>query len=203
MPRKTLIVSVPLIVFLFTVFVFLPFYHTVPRKTTPFFVRVRLLDQVQGFSLGSKEKLSVYDADSGTLLREGISLLPGSPVRYGRGFIRLGNENFSRGELKLVPSGGNPVFVDKHRYRGEIYVIREEAGLSVINRVEIEDYLKGVLPKEVYIFWPMSALETQAIAARSFAVFEALRRGKRSTILRRIPIPRYTRENPLKITGRI
>ena len=42
--------------------------------------------------------------------------------------------------------------------------------LSAINRLELEDYLAGVLPREVPASWPMAALQAQAVASRTYAL---------------------------------
>jgi len=42
--------------------------------------------------------------------------------------------------------------------------------LTVINYVDLENYLKGVIPYEMPASWPLAALQAQAIAARTFAV---------------------------------
>ena len=40
--------------------------------------------------------------------------------------------------------------------------------LTVVNYVDIEDYTKGVIPYEMYVFWPEEALKAQAMCARNF-----------------------------------
>ena len=40
--------------------------------------------------------------------------------------------------------------------------------LTVVNYVDIEDYTKGVIPYEMYVFWPDEALKAQAMCARNF-----------------------------------
>nr|WP_277397849.1 SpoIID/LytB domain-containing protein [Natranaerofaba carboxydovora] len=40
-----------------------------------------------------------------------------------------------------------------------------------INTVELEKYLKGVLPAEVFVSWEMDALKAQAVAARTYALY--------------------------------
>jgi len=42
--------------------------------------------------------------------------------------------------------------------------------LTIINYVDLEDYLKGVVPYEMPASWPLPALQAQAMAARTFAV---------------------------------
>ena len=42
--------------------------------------------------------------------------------------------------------------------------------LTVINYIDLEDYLKGVIPYEMPASWPLQAHQAQAMAARTFAV---------------------------------
>ena len=58
-------------------------------------------------------------------------------------------------------------------YRGSIEVQRTSAGakLEIVNHVAVEDYLKGI--SEVPAAWPLEAQKAQAIAARTFALYEA------------------------------
>lgn len=56
------------------------------------------------------------------------------------------------------------------RYRGAVRIVRESGGsLSLINTLSFSSYLKGLA--EVPASWPAPALEAQAIAARSYAVY--------------------------------
>ena len=56
------------------------------------------------------------------------------------------------------------------RYRGSLRVIHLTGGLQVVNRVRLEAYLYGVVPRESPSSWPIEALKAQAVAARSFAI---------------------------------
>jgi len=61
--------------------------------------------------------------------------------------------------------------MDNRLFRGEIIFKNAENGnLSVINRLKIEEYLYGVLPKEISVTAPGEALKAQAVAARNYAV---------------------------------
>jgi stage II sporulation protein D len=59
------------------------------------------------------------------------------------------------------------------RYRGALRVAREAGGFSVVNHIDLEQYLPGVVPREMPAKWgddAPAALEAQAIAARSYAM---------------------------------
>lgn len=52
-------------------------------------------------------------------------------------------------------------------------------GIDVVARLDLEDYLLGVLPAEMPLSWPLQALKAQAVAARSFAWTMAQERRRR------------------------
>ena len=55
-------------------------------------------------------------------------------------------------------------------YRGAMEVLAGADGLTVVNVVEVEDYLKGVVSSEMHCTFPLEALKAQAIAARTYAL---------------------------------
>jgi stage II sporulation protein D len=74
----------------------------------------------------------------------------------------------------LVPERpGDLLWVDSAPYRGLIEVRTSRAGaLTVINILNVEDYLKGVVPNELSPqgFPEIEALKAQAVAARTYAL---------------------------------
>lgn len=55
-------------------------------------------------------------------------------------------------------------------YHGKLLVKNVGGKLTVINDIDLESYLKGVVPSEMPAGWEFEALKAQAIAARSFAL---------------------------------
>ncbi|MBR1860055.1 MAG: SpoIID/LytB domain-containing protein [Selenomonadaceae bacterium] len=55
-------------------------------------------------------------------------------------------------------------------YRGGVKVIATSSGLSIINIVAVEEYLRGVVPGEMSPSYHEEALKVQAVAARTFAL---------------------------------
>jgi SpoIID/LytB domain protein len=62
-------------------------------------------------------------------------------------------------------------------YRGDFQVVNTGTSSAVVNRLPLEDYLRGVLPREMPASWAdlgggrgAQALRSQAVAARSYAV---------------------------------
>jgi len=79
--------------------------------------------------------------------------------------------SFQRGLLVRVNAGGH-LTVNGRRYRGEIGIIPVGDTLVLVNRLGLEDYLRGVVAVEMGNR-PRSdsaALQAQAVASRSFAI---------------------------------
>jgi stage II sporulation protein D len=74
-------------------------------------------------------------------------------------------------------SSAQPLAVDSHPYRGKIVVATDGKVLSVIDRVTLEQYLRGVVPSEMPSNWLPDALEAQAVAARTYALFNMRKTG--------------------------
>lgn len=77
------------------------------------------------------------------------------------------------GPVRLVPqSADGPVSYGGKTYRGEIEVmiVPRTRRLSVINVLNLEEYLQGVVPAEMPASWPAEALKAQAVVARTFAL---------------------------------
>ncbi|MCS7031932.1 MAG: SpoIID/LytB domain-containing protein [Gloeomargarita sp. SKYG116] len=74
----------------------------------------------------------------------------------------------------LQPSHGGYVYAGDGWYRGRLLLLARD-GLSVINYVDLEEYLYSVVGAEMYAHWPTAALQAQAVAARSYAVTKRIR----------------------------
>lgn len=79
-------------------------------------------------------------------------------VRYGEGFYWSSSDDTT--------------------YRGNFKIIFKKNFLTLVNQVNVEEYLYGVLPSEMPTHWHMEALKTQAVAARTYT-FEHLGRHKK------------------------
>lgn len=59
-------------------------------------------------------------------------------------------------------------------YNGNIEIFKGDEGLFVINEVPLEEYVKGVVKEETRDDWPIEALKAQAVAVRTYAVYNML-----------------------------
>jgi SpoIID/LytB domain protein len=69
--------------------------------------------------------------------------------------------------------------LESFTYEGDFVAVFDvsEKGkpVRIINIIDPENYLKGVVPSEVSSSWPMEALKAQAVAARSYAWWQVLK----------------------------
>lgn len=81
---------------------------------------------------------------------------------------------FDSGIVEAAPTGDSPLSVTfsdgtKHQYFGTVELERRQDGISVINELPLETYLRGVVPHEMPVDFGETALQAQAITARSYA----------------------------------
>ncbi|WP_157448756.1 SpoIID/LytB domain-containing protein [Deinococcus peraridilitoris] len=99
------------------------------------------------------------------------------PVSYAEWQVGLQGSNLSLNgqdsgspNLYLPPTPGSVVGIGGGEYRGGV-LLRALAGkVEAINIVDLEDYLRGVVPAEMPSSWPAEALKAQAVIARTYAV---------------------------------
>jgi len=138
-------------------------------------LRVGMFLNQTEINIGGDGAFKIYNLKSNNLVSEEhnklIKLLP-----HDKGIEILGKGVYS-GPIKIIPVGNTKIVVmfsgQKYRYRGdiEIDIDKEHRKLNVINIIGIEEYLYGVLKKEISPRWPAGVLKAQAVAARTFAIF--------------------------------
>ena len=148
-----------------------------------FFVRVRVLNDAREVLLSSGRHAGcIKFIPSGQKIQKEGSYYKAEVLPHN-GYLMIGEEKCP-GEIRVLPSKDGTTGVNGTFYRGKIEILEDEGKIDVINTVELEDYLKGVVPREMNRLWPMEALKAQAIASRTYAVMEALRRKNKKYDLR-------------------
>jgi stage II sporulation protein D len=57
---------------------------------------------------------------------------------------------------------------------GLVHIVRKGKGFLVINQADLEEYVKGVVPAEVNSSWHPEMLKAQAVAARTYALYQQM-----------------------------
>jgi stage II sporulation protein D len=94
--------------------------------------------------------------------------------------IRIPEHGIELDELRLVPRTKDAViYAGSKMYRGSLEVKWGAPGLMVVNTLDLEEYLYGVVAKEAPSQWEMAALRAQAIVARTYALYKRTRQANR------------------------
>jgi len=138
------------------------------------YVRIALFDNADEIIVSARGKYEIYDAKEYTFLGRGRNLRE-TPLSVKDGGLQFGSQFFSVQHIKV--KSNKDVSVNKgkvkRRYRGDVDVLVNDKGqLLVVNVIELERYIKGVLYHEVSNRWPMEAIKAQAVAARTYALYK-------------------------------
>jgi len=149
-----------------------------PTKSVSYPVRIAVLIDAPELNLKIRGSYHIYALPVLKLLEEGVGL-NNVIIKPAYSGLLMGSESLKIYGVKIKTDEVADISIDGRRFRGEIDIIRtENLKLLVINHLDIEAYISGVLYHEVSHWWPMETLKAQAIAARTFAIYKSLESGK-------------------------
>lgn len=92
-------------------------------------------------------------------------------IRWQDGAFLVGREKLRSEVLVIRPAAKvGELSLDGRRYRGALELRHKSGGLTAVNIVPVDDYLRSVVPEEMPVDWPAEAIKAQSVAARSFAL---------------------------------
>lgn len=138
-------------------------------------LRVAIRKGDSAIQVGSSTTGLVKDG-KGQVLGNLEALLPLNATVQGNQ-VSLGNWRAS--QLVIDPSGTGVVWIGDRWYRGKVRLIRQGSGVTAVNLVNIEEYLYSVVGSEAIPTWPLEALKAQAVAARTYAIYQSKMGGNR------------------------
>jgi len=73
--------------------------------------------------------------------------------------------------IRIVPVRSGTLHVGGRRYRGVLDMVYVSGGrMTLVNELDLEDYVGGVVPAEMFYYWPREALRAQAVVTRTYAL---------------------------------
>lgn len=108
-------------------------------------------------------------------LRGATILLNGSPAAGDQVTLRAGDQDLKLWLPRQNGNGTSGQSVDEKsalNIGGSLQIVRRGKGLLVVNQVDLEEYVKGVVPSEVNSAWHPEMLKVQAVAARTYALYQ-------------------------------
>ncbi len=137
-------------------------------------IRVGLSQGASVVTVGSSSAADLVDG-KGKILGQ-IPALQGFTAADVTGGVSLNGKKAWQITVKPKEKGfvyvGDRAAAGGRWYRGEVKLVSGSSGLTVINDLKLEDYVASVVGKEMYPIWPQEALKAQAVAARSYAIFQ-------------------------------
>lgn len=92
-------------------------------------------------------------------------------IRWQDGAFLVGREKLRSEVLVIRPAAkAGELSLDGRRYRGALELRHKGGGLTAVNIVPVDGYLRSVVPEEMPVDWPAEAIKAQSVAARSFAL---------------------------------
>lgn len=80
------------------------------------------------------------------------------------------NYTYNRSENLVLKNTAGEILYNTRTYAGYIECYRNSSNMSVINVIDLESYVKGVITYEMSSSWPKEALKAQAVCARNYAL---------------------------------
>lgn len=144
-----------------------------PAQAGSLELRVAIEEGVNQVQVGSSTTAVVRDG-AGKRLGE-IAGMNAFYAQSSGGGVAM--DRWRSGALWVEPTNGGYAWIGNKWYRGRTLVVPTKNGLTAVNYVNSEQYLYSVLGGEVYKNWPQETLKAQAVAARTYALYQRQTRG--------------------------
>ena len=158
-----------------------------PARPTPqmdaepqFWVRVLLLNDVNDCKLNIDSAYSVSTSDNPAAIDKGVNdNKPELNIHIHEGRITLNSRDFTGNEIIISPDEPYIFNLNGNDYRGKLKLITspDSNSFDAVNLVPLEPYLAGVVGAEMPKYWETAALNSQAIASRSYCLYIKKRFG--------------------------
>lgn len=147
-------------------------------------IRVLLLKNVKKAEIEINSSFSISNMDSNSVLVQEATL-PDSLLYTSAGsfhiepvspYSRSGISKLlkkTKGKIRITPQNNGYIRLNNSKYNGNLLLIPKKGGrFSVLEEINIESYLSGVVDSEMPAKWQDDAIFAQAVAARSYAIYK-------------------------------
>jgi stage II sporulation protein D len=131
-------------------------------------LRVAIEQDVSRVTIGSSTNAVLKDG-SGQVLAQ-IPAMGALSAESQGGRVKV--DQWTASQVWVEPEGDGYVYIGDKWYRGRTLVVPTSSGLTAVNYVDLEEYLYSVVGAEMPTSWPLEALKAQAVAARSYALYQ-------------------------------
>ncbi len=130
-------------------------------------IRVAILQDIPAARVTVLGPCRLTDLRTGALIGNWPNL-KWQEVQVGNGGLRIGGTSVNAQAVLLEPVRGEILRINARPYRGSLIFYRTSAGkLTIVNQLDLEEYLVGALASEVGFNWPLEALKAHAVVSRT------------------------------------
>jgi len=131
-------------------------------------IYVRLADKTSYVAVKSDASMTLTDAS-----KKKFKLGKSAVLHHSGASVTVDKRKF---KLPARISSAKPLGFNNRQYRGEFLLTQE---FVLINVLDVEDYIRGVLPAEGVASWPREYQKAQAIISRTYGLRQSLNRSSR------------------------
>ncbi len=132
-------------------------------------VKVRIAKHIKQANIQIKGSFEIRTYFTEEIIGSGQGGLEGNISIQNKMFM-ICNKPMDLKRMRIISP--NPITINGITYDYEIHLIQRKKGFDIINKIKLEHYLAGVLGSEMPITWPDEALKAQAVASRTYALFQ-------------------------------
>ncbi len=129
-------------------------------------------DNATTFKISSPDSISVKSSTKSEKITQATVTFKNKTI-----YLTSGKNKYSFNS-PITFQAKRPVLIERlgnesksNSYYGKFKVGINENGLYIVNTIDMENYLLGVVPSESSASWPIESLKAQALAARSYALY--------------------------------
>ena len=147
-------------------------------------VRVLLLKNAKQAKIEINSPYTIRDLDNNRILTQG-TYLPSSTVSVNSGRFQIkpvASRSTSKisapliavdGKIEITSQEGGFIKLNNSKYQGKLLMIpKKTKRFTVLEEINVEDYLPGVVASEMPAKWQDDAILAQVIAARTYAIYQ-------------------------------
>ena len=125
-------------------------------------VRILLGVTSSSFLIGSKGRFKILNLEN----RKVVSDVKNTMMKIFPATIK---------KKLIIEAWNKPLIYNGRKYRGNLELHNVFGKIYIVNVLDLESYLLGVVPNEIPAGWNIEALKAQAVAARTYTVYHLTR----------------------------
>jgi stage II sporulation protein D len=135
------------------------------------YIRVAVVQNTDSLNLKALGDYEIIDSPKQKILSRGSNLK--TTVTTYKNKILLGNLTTDTAKIFIKVNERGVILINGRKFSGNVELIKKSNDkLLALNYIDLENYIKGILYHEASHYWPMEALKAQAIASRTYAVYQ-------------------------------